>query len=508
MFNVVVKKFPALKITCEVLVVPVVDLNRRPEGLPSGWWETIKKQAQTDKFQPEWGVAKIWFKPWAGAEPGQAFALIGLGQSAGANVRAEGLRRGLGRVSREVKRQSLRSLALYLDGADTLTLASAAVEALALAEYRYDEYSPKLKEENRRTGLKNLFIFVAPRYATALKKQMEQVRNVLSGVALARDLVNRPAADIAPKTLVAQARAIVAGQKNIKVKVFSRAQVARLGMRAFLAVAQGSDEPPALIHLTYKPRRKARRKIFIVGKGITFDSGGLSLKPAPYMEIMRCDMAGAAAVLGLFSILKNLDVPYEIHGVIAAAENMPSGKAYRPGDILRAKNGKTIEVVNTDAEGRLTLADALSYASDFKPDVIVDVATLTGACMVALGETVAGLFGNNENLLTELKAAADVTGEALASLPMPEEYREIIESRVADLRNTGSSSYGDAILAAMFLREFVGEKISWAHIDIAGPAFAERPRLSYHEHGATGFGVRLLVSWLTSSGQKRSDPKA
>jgi leucyl aminopeptidase len=233
----------------------------------------------------------------------------------------------------------------------------------------------------------------------------------------------------------------------------------------------------------------------LVGKGITFDSGGLSLKPADYMEAMKIDMAGAAAVLGIFSVLPSLALGTEVHGVIAACENMPSGTAYRPGDILTAKNGKTIEVLNTDAEGRITLADALSYAVEQKPDAVVDLATLTGACLIALGDTYAGLWSTDAGLRRKLLAAAGAVGEGLVSLPLPEEYKPMIESKVADVRNTATSKWGGAITAALFLREFVGS-VPWAHLDIAGPAYAEHEWLPYNGVGATGYGVRTLISFL------------
>ncbi len=263
-------------------------------------------------------------------------------------------------------------------------------------------------------------------------------------------------------------------------------------------MAQGSKQEPYVIHLAYAPRDLAAGaavKIFLVGKGITFDSGGLSLKPADAMETMKIDMAGGATVLGVFAALAELQLNVEVHGVVAACENMPSGSAFRPGDILTARSGKTIEVLNTDAEGRVTLADALSYAVAHEPAAVVDVATLTGACMVALGETHAGLMSNDEATAAGLLAAAEITGEGLVRLPLPDEYRVMIESKVADVRNTATTKWGGAITAALFLREFVG-KVPWAHLDIAGPSYAEREWLPYFEPGATGFGVRTLLEFL------------
>lgn len=488
MFNFVIRANQLEKIKADVLAVAVVDLKTRPEIVPDDLWAKILERAKRDGFQPKWGAAKLWFGP------DRHLALIGLGASRDAAQTAEAFRRGLGAISRQMRAQSMTSLAVVIDGAEAAVLAGAAVESLSLASYRFAGYSSKLKREQAQGQLRQVFIVVPKAARRQSQAAAARAQEIMAGVTLARELVNRPAAEIRPRTLAREAQAIARHHKNIKLKIFDRRQIAQLKMNAFLAVARGSDEPPMLIHLTYKPKQAAK-KIFIVGKGITFDSGGLSLKPAEYMENMKCDMAGAAAVLGLFSVLPRLNIPVEVHGVIAAAENMPSGRAYRPGDILRAKNGKTIEVANTDAEGRLTLADALAYASDFKPDAIVDLATLTGACMVALGETVAGLFGSNDELLENLVAAAKNTGEAVARLPMPAEYQGIIESRVADLKNIGNN-YAGAITAAMFLREFVDEKIPWAHLDIAGPSFAEKPRLPYWDFGGTGYGVRLLAEYL------------
>jgi leucyl aminopeptidase len=312
-----------------------------------------------------------------------------------------------------------------------------------------------------------------------------------------RDLVNKPAGEMQPRTLVKEAQALAQSSSSISVTAWNRKQALAQGFTAFLAVAQGSVEEPYIIHLTYTPPTAAVKKVFVVGKGITFDSGGLNLKPTGYMEAMKLDMAGAAAVLGLFSVLPKLGLPIEVHGVLAACENMVSGSSYRPGDILRAKNGKTIEVLNTDAEGRIVLADALSFAAEHKPDVIIDLATLTGACVVALGETHAGLWSNDSVLSEALLSAARATGEGLAAMPMPSEYHQYLESRVADVRNVRGPTerIGDAIYAAFFLREFVG-KNSWAHLDIAGPAYMEKDILPYYPLGGTGYGVRTLVEYL------------
>jgi leucyl aminopeptidase len=265
-------------------------------------------------------------------------------------------------------------------------------------------------------------------------------------------------------------------------------------MGAYLGVAAGSDQPPKFIHLTYQPRGRARKKVALIGKGVTFDSGGLDLKPADGMLRMKNDMSGAAAVLAVMRALPDLEPAVEVHGLIAATENMVSGRAQRPGDIVRAMNGTTIEIGNTDAEGRLTLADALCYAvSRVKPAEMVDLATLTGACVVALGPLCAGLLANNQALADRVKIAAEVVGERVWQLPLIDEYREGLKSEVADINNVGPRG-GGAINAGIFMKEFAGE-VPWVHLDIAGPAFSEKD-LPLAPKGATGFGVRTLLAYV------------
>jgi leucyl aminopeptidase len=266
-------------------------------------------------------------------------------------------------------------------------------------------------------------------------------------------------------------------------------------MNGILAVSAGSEEPGALIKLVYKPKKKARATVAIVGKGITFDSGGLSIKPAKSMEWMKQDMSGAAAVLGVMKALRKTAPSVEVHGFVAAAENMPGAKAQKPGDIITYRNGTTAEVLNTDAEGRLVLGDALCLAAELEPDCIIDLATLTGACVVALGTKVAGIMGNDQPLVDALIREGEETGESLWQLPLVEEYMEDIRSMNADIQNIGAGAAG-TITAALFLRCFVG-KVKWAHLDIAGPAFAEKP-FPYSPRGGTGFGVRTLLAYLDS----------
>jgi leucyl aminopeptidase len=283
------------------------------------------------------------------------------------------------------------------------------------------------------------------------------------------------------------------------VQVFERADCRKMGMGAFLGVAAGSEQPPKFIHLTYTPKGRSRRRVAVIGKGITFDSGGLDLKTAEGMLRMKDDMSGAAAVLGIMKALPQLRPALEVHGLIAATENMPSGTATRPGDVLRAMNGTTIEIGNTDAEGRLTLADAICYASQkVGAEEIIDMATLTGACVVALGPLCSGLFANDQALADRLLAAAETAGERVWQLPLIEEYRENLKSDVADLNNVGPRG-GGAITAGLFLKEFAGDK-PWAHLDIAGPAFIEKDT-PLAPKGATGYAVRTILTYLIEAGR-------
>jgi leucyl aminopeptidase len=297
-----------------------------------------------------------------------------------------------------------------------------------------------------------------------------------------------------PKTLMERAKDIAKGVGSIRVRVYDKERLEKMGAGGLLGVAQGSIHEPYLVHMIYKPEKPAKKKLALVGKAVTFDSGGLSLKPSQYMETMKCDMGGSAAVLGAFASLADLKPSVEVHGIFGAAENMPSGEAIRPGDVLTAMNKKTIEVLNTDAEGRLTLADTLSYAVKQKPDAIIDLATLTGACVVALGEEITAVMGNNEALSEKVLAASKVTGEKMWPMPLEKNYKKLLKSDIADLKNIGGR-YGGALTAGLFLQEFV-QDVPWVHLDIAGPAFAERPMNAYTPKGASGHPVRTLLELI------------
>ncbi len=371
--------------------------------------------------------------------------------------------------------------------------ARAIVEGAQLGLYRFESYKKKKQKINLQSFT---IISKDARHVLQAKEGVLMAELSVAGVVYARDLVNTPSGHMQPRELVEKAKEITKESKGkIKIKIMDLAALKKMKAGALLGVAQGSDHPPYMVHLSYRPTG-AKKHLALVGKAVTFDSGGLSLKPAEAMYTMKLDMAGAAAVLGVFSVLAKLKPNIKIDGIFAACENMPSGKAIRPGDVVTAMNGTTIEVLHTDAEGRVTLADALSYAVKQKPDAIVDLATLTGACMVALGEEITGLMSNDQKLQKKILDSAEESGEKMWALPLEKNYKRELKSEVADLKNL-AGRYGGALTAGLFLQEFV-EKVPWAHLDIAGPSFAERPINAYTAKGATGVGVRTLIELIKS----------
>ena len=315
----------------------------------------------------------------------------------------------------------------------------------------------------------------------------------------ARDLINLPAGIVTPSYLGGEARRIARAQR-LQARVLSAGAIKRAGMGALLGVAQGSAQPPRFIELVYRPSVRPRQRVALAGKGITFDSGGLSIKQADSMQVQKRDMAGGAAVLAVMSVVRDLGLAVEVRGYVPATENMPGSRAIKPGDVVRAHNGKTIEVLNTDAEGRLVLADALSYAAAAKPDVLIDVATLTAAVRVALGNRYAGIMGTDAALVRALIEAGRACGENLWELPLVAAYRADLDSTVADIKNIGDGGSGaGTVVAGLFLREFVGT-VPWAHVDFSSTAFADKP-LPCHPRGATGFGVRTLLRYLRTLSQ-------
>lgn len=400
---------------------------------------------------------------------------------------AEDLRRAAAKGVRAATNAASLAFALHPAGVDEV---EAIAEGITLGAYSYDTYKSKKSDDKKKTKLKSAVILTPFARQSTATHAVERAATVTAAVNVARDWVNTPPGDKRPADF-AEAISKHAGS-DVTVSIWDEKRLAKEKCGGILGVGQGSDAPPRLVTLSYEPTKPVAH-IALVGKGITFDSGGLSIKPGASMQTMKCDMAGAAAVAAATVAIARLGLPIKVTTYVCIAENMPSGRATRPGDVLHMRSGATVEVHNTDAEGRLVLADGLSLAADAKPDHIIDVATLTGACMVALGQNTSGILGNDEELSNSIIAASKSAGESMWPLPITEEMKGIVtSSSIADLRQHNPKSYGGALFAAAFLREFVGD-VSWAHLDIAGPAFNEGSASDYTPVGGTGTSVRTLV---------------
>lgn len=420
--------------------------------------------------------------------------LLGLGPAA--EFTLERARQVAATAARKARELGVKRMATVVNGASTAGLdVQAAAQSLAegfyLGLYQFSPHKSKLEPDAGRQIDEVIVVEIDAQKVPAIEAGVKAGRAIAEAVTAARDLVNHPSNFMTPTDLAEHARKIVEG-RPLSLQVLEADDMRALGMGSLLGVAQGSDTPPKFVVLEYKPAEAADKPpLVFVGKGITFDTGGISIKPAEHMEEMKGDMAGAAAVFGALQAIADLGLPQYVIGITPLVENMPSGKAYKPGDVLKASNGKTIEVISTDAEGRLVLADALVYAGRYKPAAVVDLATLTGACVIALGEDVAaGMFGTDEALKQKLMAASESSAERLWPMPLFDDYKERIKSDTADMKNSGGR-YGGVGTSAIFLREFA-EGYPWAHLDVAPMTLSERDR-PYMPKGATGFGVRLLV---------------
>lgn len=414
---------------------------------------------------------------------GQSFGLLfGLGRKRGVSL--ETLRKAGAKLVAEIARLGFREAVAETFLADKFGKKEASyalAEGALLGSYSFGKYKSNPEHKKLRLWL-----------ARSSGPAVDRAQVVAEAVNYARDLVNEPPNSLTPAELARRAQALEA--LGLQVEVWDEGRIQAEGMGSYYGVAQGSVNPPRFIQVVYKPQGTPERVLALVGKGITFDTGGYSLKPNESMLTMKCDMAGAAAVLATMQAVAKLKPQLEVRAYVAAAENMISGQAYRVGDVLKSLSGKTVEVLNTDAEGRLTLADAITYADRQGADAIVELSTLTGACVIALGEKVAGLFSNDVRLGREVQEAAERGGEKVWPLPLEEEYREMLVSSVADLKNVhGRSRYAGAVIAGLFLSEFTEKPL--VHLDIAGPAFTERPH-ALGPAGGTGFGVRTLVELL------------
>ena len=426
--------------------------------------------------------------------PADRVLLIGLGK--GKSFDLDTVRRTAAIAAQKAEKTDAASVTFWVDlklGKSAEDFGQALGEGLVMGAYRLVAF----KRSPEKSSLKKVVIQSSKEISSGAKIGVI----VGEGNTFARRLQDTPANKMRPKDMVAEAREITKGSSRITAKALDEKAMKKLGMGSLLSVSRGSSEAAYLIHLVYKPAKKAKRKICLVGKGLTFDSGGISIKPSARMDEMKYDMSGGAAVLGTFHALAGLDLDVEVHGLVPTSENMPDASSVKPGDVVTASNGLTIEVLNTDAEGRLILADALAYAEKtIKPDAMIDLATLTGAVVVALGHELTGVMGNSKTLSNELVASGQTTGELVWPLPIIDFHKEDMKGSVGDLKNIGSPSTGaGSCTAGAFLSNFVGET-PWAHLDIAGTAWGATSRDYQGGPVGTGVGVRLLVDYLKKQG--------
>ncbi len=372
--------------------------------------------------------------------------------------------------------------------------AAAAVEGAILGTYRFDKYRTPKDDEPKPVAEVTLVFETTKNVSAAMRKAVDEAASRAEAVCFTRDLANEPPSPKPPEKM-ADIAGELAKKGRITVEVMHKDELENLGMGGILRVGAGSHQPPCLVHLTYTPKVKSQKTVVVIGKGITFDSGGLSIKPALGMEAMKDDMAGAGAVLGLFKWLGSVDVPVTVHGLAPFAENMPGGGAQKPGDVIKHFNGKTAEVISTDAEGRHLLADCLAFGSTLKPDVMIDIATLTGACVVALGDEYSALLGTDQRTIDRLISVGRQAGEFFWQLPLPDRYKSHLKSKVADLKHIGKPGVAGTITAGLFLKEFVEEGVPWVHIDIAGPSFTKED-WDYAPAGATGVPLRTIAAFI------------
>ncbi|MBI5102540.1 MAG: leucyl aminopeptidase [Nitrospirae bacterium] len=474
--NIYVKKISEKDCACDVLVLPFTEGDRGPLKHLGPSIKAIIENTSPFEFQGK--KNEVLLLQTAGDLRPKRLLLVGLGKKK--EIVPETIRQAGGKALSFV-----RDIGFSKPALSTITLSDLKVspavfmEGGILALYRYDLY----KSEKDTKEIKEMTILSTP--SKSLSGELTEIKTLTRAVGLARDLVNTPANAMTPSHLAHTALAL--RKKGLSVSVLESADAEKLGMGAYLSVSRGSDEPPKFIVLEYKGGRKA--PIVLIGKSVTFDSGGINIKPSDGLEKMKYDMAGGAAVLAVIKAVSELRLPVNLVGILPATENLPGGGATRPGDVVKAINGTTIEIINTDAEGRMTLADAIGYAKKFTPSAIIDIATLTGACAVAFGGDAVAMMGNDRRIMETMKQSGEFTNEKVWEMPLFDEYREYLKSDIADIKNIGGRT-GSLVTSAKFLSEFAGET-PWVHLDIAGTAWTEKDR-PYTPKGASGIGVRLL----------------
>jgi len=500
--NIKVEKGRAEKYPCELLLLFSFESPEPLEGPIQnvdlewkGFLSTLMKQGD---FKGELYETRLFHTQ--GALPAKRVVLTGLGKKEEFDL--EKWRGAASKAGQFIRNADIKQFAFPIkrfDDHSEADLTESFMTGLLLGVYQFNEFKTLERDKIKEIG-----------ELVLLGEKEEDIQWIADGlrmgqiiseaVYLARNLVNGPSNQVTPTVLAEKAQQI-AKEHGMEIQVLEVNQAEAMGMGAFVAVAKGSQEPGKFIVLEYN-KGKGLETIALVGKGITFDSGGISIKPSENMDRMKDDMSGAAAVLATMQAGSKLQIPFHLVGILPATENLPSGKAYKPGDILKTLSGQTVEVISTDAEGRLILSDALTYSLRYQPKAIIDLATLTGACVIALGDYVIGLFGNDEALLKRIEEASSKTGEKVWRLPLWDEYFDYLKSDVADFRNVGTRAAG-AIIGGIFLSKFVG-KVPWVHLDIAGPASIEKER-PYIPKGGTGVGVRLLVQLLRDWSKQNSN---
>ena len=455
-------------------------------------FETVKKAIAKKRFTGKLGQS---FSAYGDFHRTEEFVLAGLGKKK--EWSSVKLRKAIAEILNRAKAQNAKSLFIlaetFLGGSVNLERASELIpETLELANYKFNKYLTKEKEELKKEPPVTTLLFANASKRNFLERSLDRAETISEAVNFTRNLINEPANVMSPREMANQAR-FVAREGKLRCQVLGPAEIKKNKMGGIIAVSQGSNEPPQLIVLEYGVQHKSKGTLCLVGKGVTFDTGGISIKPSKDMEKMKYDMSGAAAVIGTLKAISRLKPALHVVGIAPCVENMPSGTAQRPGDIIKMYNGKSVEVINTDAEGRLILGDALSFAEKFKPKAIIDLATLTGAVVVCLADKAIGLMSTDHALAEKIRKAGEAIGDRCWELPLWDEFFDLIKGHHSDILNAGPG-YGGTITAAMFLKEFVPIK-SWAHLDIAGTAWVDSAK-PYNARGATGVGVRLLVELI------------
>ncbi len=475
-----VKNIRETNCICDALILPFVEGDSEfYKKFGTAFQKQIRK-AFSKEFHGKRNELLLMPAP-EGIKP-EWILLIGLGKKN--ELFAENIRQAGGKAAVHLRDKGMKKIAVSTNLISSLKLSPLNfIEGALLSLYKFERY--RKEKDNKKIES----ITILSKISKKLNDELKWTETITSSVYFARDLINTPSNDMTPSDLAKAAVSL--RQKNLSVKILEKKDAEKLGMGAYLSVAKGSKEPPKFIVLKYKGSKG--KPLALIGKSITFDSGGISLKPSDEMEKMKYDMAGGAAVLGVLKAASALKLPVNLIGILPATENLPGGSATKPGDVAGTISGKTVEIINTDAEGRLILADAIGYAKHFKPKAIIDIATLTAACSIALGNEAIAMIGNDRKLLDKIKKSADNTYERVWEMPLFDEYKEYIKSDIADIKNTGGKT-GSLVTAAYFLYEFV-EKTPWVHLDIAGTAWVEKDK-PYIPKGASGIGVRLIMDLI------------